>query len=67
MMVRADRFNTIDGFDSRTFLYYEEAILAECFIRHGWVFAFEPSVSVIHCEGGSTTCTTTNHRKLQIL
>lgn len=58
MMVRADRFNIVEGFDPRTFLYYEEAILAERFIQHGWRFAFAPSVSVIHYEGGSTTIKT---------
>lgn len=55
MMVRADRFETVGGFDSRTFLYFEEVILAERFMRHGWHFAFEPSVAVVHYEGGSTT------------
>lgn len=55
MMVSADRFNFVGGFDSRTFLYYEEAILAERFMFHNWRFSFEPSVSVVHYEGGSTT------------
>jgi predicted glycosyltransferase len=55
MMVRADRFEVVGGFDPRTFLYFEEVILAERFMRHGWHFAFEPSVAVVHYEGGSTT------------
>lgn len=55
MMVRSDRFEAVDGFDPRTFLYFEEVILAERFIRHGWHFAFEPSATVVHYEGGSTT------------
>lgn len=55
MMVRAERFEAVGGFDSRTFLYFEEVILAERFLRHGWHFVFEPSVTVIHYEGGSTT------------
>lgn len=55
MMVRADRFEAVGGFDPRTFLYFEEVILAERFMRYGWHFAFEPSVAVVHYEGGSTT------------
>lgn len=55
MMVKADRFEAVNGFDSRTFLYFEEVILAERFKRYGWHFAFEPSATVVHYEGGSTT------------
>ena len=55
MMVKADRFEAVNGFDPRTFLYFEEVILAERFKRHGWHFAFEPSATVVHYEGGSTT------------
>ncbi|RJV06238.1 glycosyltransferase family 2 protein [Bacteroides sp. AF34-31BH] len=65
MLVRADRFHVVEGFDSRTFLYYEEAILAERFILHGWSFAFEPSVSVIHYEGGSTTVKTDKRNAIE--
>lgn len=55
MMVKANRFEAVNGFDPRTFLYFEEVILAERFKRYGWHFAFEPSATVVHYEGGSTT------------
>ena len=55
MMVKADRFEAVNGFDPRTFLYFEEVILAERFKRYGWHFVFEPSAIVVHYEGGSTT------------
>lgn len=65
MMVRAERFNIVGGFDQRTFLYYEEAILAERFMCHGWGFTFEPSVSVIHYEGGSTDVKTSQRNAIE--
>lgn len=54
MMVKADKFDAVGGFDSRTFLYFEEVILAERFLKMGWNFVFDPSVYIIHYEGGST-------------
>lgn len=54
MMVKSDKFDAVKGFDPRTFLYFEEVILAERFLKNGWNFAFEPSVKVVHFEGGST-------------
>lgn len=54
IMVCSECFNQAGGFDDRTFLYYEEVILAERFKLKGWIFRYEPSVCVIHYEGGST-------------
>lgn len=66
MMVRADRFEAVDGFDPRTFLYFEEVILAERFMRHGWYFAFDPSVTVVHYEGGSTTVKSSQRNAIEL-
>lgn len=52
--MRADDFAAIGGFDDRTFLYAEEPILAEKLGRTGKHMFFNPQVSVIHLEGGST-------------
>lgn len=54
MMVEAKEFLKIDMFDENTFLYYEEAILAERLIMNGKKVFFEPSVEVVHYEGGSS-------------
>lgn len=54
MMVKSELFNQVGGFDSRTFLYYEEVILSERFRHAGMKFRYEPSACVIHYEGGST-------------
>lgn len=65
MMVRADAFNQVGGFDARTFLYYEEVILAEKFRNIGQDVMYIPSCSVIHFEGGSSK-NTPSKRSLQI-
>ena len=67
MLVKANWFDKVGGFDSRTFLYYEEAILAERFAAQGGHFYYYPKVEVIHFEGGSTRATTTNKKKLEII
>lgn len=66
MMVRADRFQAVEGFDSRTFLYYEEAILAERFLKKGWHFSIDPSVVVVHYEGGSTNVKNTQRDAIEM-
>ena len=65
MMVQADAFNQVGGFDKRTFLYYEEVILAEIFRNIGLGVMYVPSCSVIHFEGGSSK-NTPSKRSLQI-
>lgn len=66
MMVKAKSFEAVGGFDSRTFLYFEEAILAERFKQHGWYFVFEPSVTVVHYEGGSTTVKSSQRNAIEM-
>ena len=65
MMVRADVFNQVGGFDTRTFLYYEEVILAEKFKNLGLGVMYVPSCCVVHFEGGSSK-NTPSKRSLQI-
>lgn len=54
LFVDAHKFDAVEGFDSRTFLYMEEPILAERLKKCGWSMYYEPKVEVIHFEGGST-------------
>lgn len=54
MLVDKSKFEAINGFDSDTFLYYEEAILAERFSTKSWDVWYVPSTCVIHYEGSST-------------
>jgi len=66
MMVDAKKFDAVGGFDSRTFLYFEEVILSERFKQQGWHFLFAPSVVVVHYEGGSTTVTNAKRNSFEM-
>lgn len=48
MMVDLDKMNEIDYFDEKTFLYCEEPILAERFLKRKYLCACNTKVSVIH-------------------
>lgn len=63
MLVNANVFNQVGGFDPYTFLYYEECILAERLLKINLHFYYDATVSVIHFEGGSTT----KNRKNQLI
>lgn len=63
MLVNANAFNQVGGFDPYTFLYYEECILAERLLKINLHFYYDATVSVIHFEGGSTT----KNRKNQLI
>ncbi len=54
LMVDAEVFRQVGGFDPRTFLYCEEIILSERFLRKGLKCYFESSICVIHEGGGSS-------------
>lgn len=53
-LMRCDVFKQIGGFDSDTFLYSEEPILAERLKSIGKRMYFNPDIRVKHLEGGST-------------
>lgn len=63
MMVKADAFSQVDGFDIRTFLYYEEVILSEKFKKIGLKVMYVPSCCVVHFEGGSSKNTPSKRSK----
>ena len=54
MMVEAASFLKVQMFDEATFLYFEEVILSERFLRIGKRVFFDSSVAVVHYEGGSS-------------
>lgn len=47
-------FKYIDGFDGRTFLYYEEPILYLNLMKQGLVTVYDPEIVIYHKEGCST-------------
>jgi GT2 family glycosyltransferase len=54
MMVEAASFLKVQMFDEATFLYFEEVILSERFLRIGKRVFFDSLVAVVHYEGGSS-------------
>lgn len=55
MLMRAADFEACGGMDSATFLYAEEAILSERLRKIGKGVWYEPSVSVLHEHGVTTS------------
>lgn len=47
-------FDYIDGFDDRTFLYYEEQLLFINVSKSGMPIVYDPRISVYHKDGRST-------------
>lgn len=57
MLCKAEAFHQVGGFDPATFLYFEEVILSERLKSIQARVYFEPSVTVLHYEGNSTSST----------
>lgn len=61
-------FNYIDGFDPRTFLYYEEQLLYLSLIRAGQTIVYDPRISIYHKDGMATkNIRATTKNKMRIL
>jgi N-acetylglucosaminyl-diphospho-decaprenol L-rhamnosyltransferase len=54
MLVRADAFRSVGGFDEDFFLYYEETDLCVRLHEAGWRVAWRPDAAVLHVGGAST-------------
>ncbi|NMA47716.1 MAG: glycosyltransferase family 2 protein [Lentisphaerae bacterium] len=66
VLVDADAFAAVGGFDDRTFLYNEEMILSERMARQGFKAYYYPKVSVLHYERASTKGTAVEQRRAKI-
>ncbi|HEU4670771.1 MAG TPA: glycosyltransferase family 2 protein [Dyella sp.] len=55
LLLRTDAFHQIGGFDERFFLYYEDDDLCLRLRRAGYECLIEPSASVFHVGGASST------------
>jgi GT2 family glycosyltransferase len=53
MLVRRDRFDAVGGFDTRYFLYWEDADLCRRLWARGWSTRYVPGARVTHAGGGS--------------
>ncbi|MBC6448406.1 glycosyltransferase family 2 protein [Actinokineospora xionganensis] len=53
-LIRREAFDSVDGFDSRYFMYFEDVDLGERLSRAGWQNVYVPSAKVMHVQGVST-------------
>lgn len=54
MMIDVDKFTQMGAFDTGTFMYCEEGILAKQAAVSGYSILFEPDASIVHNHGAST-------------
>ena len=52
MIVSADKFDELGGFDEHTFLYGEEMILSRRMLEKGYITYYLPSLKIIHDHSG---------------
>ncbi|GAA4540343.1 glycosyltransferase family 2 protein [Pseudonocardia xishanensis] len=55
LLVRRSAFDSVDGFDPRYFMYFEDVDLGERLGRAGWLNVYVPTAEVVHTGGVSTS------------
>lgn len=55
LLLRREAFDSVDGFDPRYFMYFEDVDLGDRLTRAGWLNVYAPSSSVMHIGGYSTS------------
>jgi N-acetylglucosaminyl-diphospho-decaprenol L-rhamnosyltransferase len=54
LLMRREAFDSVDGFDSRYFMYFEDVDLGDRMTKAGWLNVYVPSAEVVHIQGHST-------------
>jgi N-acetylglucosaminyl-diphospho-decaprenol L-rhamnosyltransferase len=54
LLLRREAFDSVDGFDARYFMYFEDVDLGERLGAAGWRNVYVPSAEVVHVGGAST-------------
>ncbi|GAA4422339.1 glycosyltransferase family 2 protein [Actinokineospora soli] len=54
LLLRRAAWDSVDGFDSRYFMYFEDVDLGERLARAGWQNVYVPDAEVMHIQGHST-------------
>lgn len=54
LLLRRAAFDSVDGFDPRYFMYFEDVDLGDRLGRAGWLNVYVPSAEVVHIQGVST-------------
>jgi N-acetylglucosaminyl-diphospho-decaprenol L-rhamnosyltransferase len=54
LLMRRQAFDSVDGFDPRYFMYFEDVDLGDRLTKAGWQNVYVPSAEVMHIQGHST-------------
>jgi N-acetylglucosaminyl-diphospho-decaprenol L-rhamnosyltransferase len=54
LLMRREAFDSVDGFDPRYFMYFEDVDLCDRLGRSGWLNVYVPEAEVVHIGGHST-------------
>lgn len=54
LLLRREAFDSVDGFDPRYFMYFEDVDLGDRLTRAGWLNVYVPSAEVVHIQGHAT-------------
>ncbi len=54
LLMRREAFDSVDGFDARYFMYFEDVDLGDRIGRAGWLNVYVPEAEVVHIGGHST-------------
>lgn len=54
LLLRRAAFESVDGFDPRYFMYFEDVDLGDRLGRAGWLNVYVPTAEVVHLGGGAT-------------
>jgi N-acetylglucosaminyl-diphospho-decaprenol L-rhamnosyltransferase len=55
LLIRREAFDSVDGFDPRYFMYFEDVDLGDRLARAGWLNVYVPESEVTHIGGHSTS------------
>ncbi|MFI7675276.1 glycosyltransferase family 2 protein [Actinophytocola sp. NPDC049390] len=54
LLMRREAFDSVDGFDPRYFMYFEDVDLGDRLGKAGWQNVYVPAAEVVHIQGHST-------------
>ena len=54
LLMRRAAFDSVDGFDPRYFMYFEDVDLGDRLARAGWQNVYVPTADVVHIQGHAT-------------
>jgi N-acetylglucosaminyl-diphospho-decaprenol L-rhamnosyltransferase len=55
VLLRREAWDSVDGFDPRYFMYFEDVDLGDRLGRAGWLNVYVPDATVVHTGGHATT------------